>query len=81
MGLASATVAAVTLVWKASAHSAVAGNAAVAGLLILGSPGLLFGLVVLPLVLWSRVASAAHTLLQTLAGAGVGAAFALLFLA
>ncbi len=81
MGLASATLAATTLVWKASAHSAVAGHAAVVTLLVLGSPGLLFALVVLPLVLWSRVASAVHTLPQTLAGAGVGAAFALLFLA
>jgi hypothetical protein len=81
MGLASATLAAITLVWKASAHSAVAGHAAVVALLVLGSPGLLFALVVLPLVLWSRVASAVHTLPQTLAGVGVGAAFALLFLA
>ena len=80
MGLASATVAATTLIWKTSAHSAVAGHAAAVGLLILGLPGLLFALV-LPLVLWSRVASAAHTLLQALAGASIGAAFALLFLA
>jgi hypothetical protein len=81
MGLASATLAAITLVWKASAHSAVAGHAAAVGLLVLGLPGLLFALVVLPLVLWSRVASGAHTLPQTLAAASVGAAFALLFLA
>ena len=80
MGLASAAVAVITLVWKASAHSAVAGHAAAAGLLVLGLPGLLFTLF-LPPVLWSRVASGAHTLPQTLAAAGVGAAFALLFLA
>lgn len=80
MGLTSAAVAAVTLVWKTSAHAAVAGNVTAAGLLVLGCPGLLFGLVVLPLVLWSRVAAAAHTLSQTLAGAGVGAIFALLVL-
>ena len=80
MGLASATVAAVTLFWKASAHAAVAGHAATAGLLVLGLSGLLF-LVVLPAVLWSRVAAGAHTLPQTLAGAGVGAVFALAFLA
>ncbi len=79
MGLASAAVAATTLVWKASAHSAVAGHAAAAGLLVLGPLGLLFALV-LPAVLWSRVASGAHTLSQTLAGAGVGAALALVFL-
>jgi len=81
MGLASATLAAITLVWKASAHSAVAGHAAAVGLLVLGLPGLLFALVVLPLVLWSRVASGAHTLPQTLAAASVGAAFALQFVA
>jgi hypothetical protein len=80
MGLASATVAATTLFWKASAHSAVAGHAAAAGLLVLGLPGLLFALV-LPAVLWSRVAIEAHTLAQALAGAGIGAAFAVAFLA
>jgi hypothetical protein len=75
IGLASATVAATTLVWKASAHSAVAGHAAVTGLLILGPPGLLFALV-LPAVLWSRVATGDHTPAQALAGAGTGAIFA-----
>lgn len=80
MGLAAATVAAVTLIWKASAHSAVAGHAAVAGVVLLGPGGLLF-VAALPLVMWSRVALGAHTLSQTLVGAGVGAAFALSFLA
>jgi hypothetical protein len=80
MGLASATVAATTLVWKASAHSAVAGHAAAAGLLVLGPLGAIFALA-LPAVLWSRVASGTHTLPQALAGAGAGAAFALAFLA
>jgi hypothetical protein len=80
MGLASAAVAAVTLLWKASAHAAVAGHAAAAGLLVLGLPGVLF-LLVLPAVLWSRVTAGAHTLAQALVGTGVGAAFALLFLA
>jgi hypothetical protein len=75
MGLASAAVAATTLVWKASAHSAVAGHAAAAGLLVLGPPGLLFALT-LPAVLWSRVAAGDHTLAQALAGAGIGAVFA-----
>lgn len=79
MGLASAAVAAATLVWKASAHSAVAGHAATAGLLVLGPPGSLFALV-LPAVLWSRVTMGAHTLAQALAGAGAGAAFAASFL-
>ena len=80
MGLASAVVAAVTLLWKASAHAAVAGHAAIAGLLVLGLPGLLF-LLVLPAVLWSRVAAGGHTLPQALSGAGAGAAFAFAFLA
>jgi hypothetical protein len=75
MGLASAAVAATTLGWKASAHSAVAGHAAAAGLLVLGPPGLLFALT-LPAVLWSRVAAGDHTLAQALAGAGIGAIFA-----
>jgi hypothetical protein len=80
MGLASAAVAAITLIWKASAHCAVAGHAAVAGLLLLGPLGLVF-LLALPLVVWSRVTLTAHTLSQALAGTAVGAVFALLFLA
>jgi hypothetical protein len=75
MGLASVAVAATTLAWKASAHSAVAGHAAAAGLLVLGPPGLLFALT-FPAVLWSRVAAGDHTLAQSLAGAGSGAIFA-----
>src|SRR5918997_915202 len=75
IGLASATVAATTLVWKASAHSAVAGHAAVTGLLVLGPPGLLFALV-LPAILWSRVATGDHTPAQAPGGAGKGAVFA-----
>lgn len=80
MGLASAVVAGITLLWKASAHCTVAGHAAAAGLLLLGPSGLVF-LLVLPLVLWSRVTLKAHTLSQTLAGAVVGAGFAVLLLA
>ncbi len=77
MGLAAASVAALTLFWKASAHAAVAGHAAAAGLLVLGPIGLVFALV-LPVVLGARVASGAHTLPQVLAGAAVGAAFVFL---
>jgi membrane-associated phospholipid phosphatase len=80
MGLASAAVAGITLLWKASAHCTVAGHAAAAGLLMLGPLGFAF-LLVLPLVLWSRVTLKAHTLSQTLVGAAVGAGFAVLFLA
>jgi hypothetical protein len=80
MGLASMTVAGITLLWKASAHCTVAGHAAAAGFLLLGPPGLVF-LLVLPLVVWSRVTLKAHSLPQTFAGAAVGAGFAVLFLA
>ena len=81
MGLASAAVAAVTLLWKASAHSAVAGHAAVAALLVLGLPLALPFLLMLPAVLWARVTTGAHTMAQVLAGTGIGAAFALVFFA
>ena len=81
MGLVSAAVAVVTLLWKASAHSAVAGHAAVAALLVLGLPPALLFLPVLPAVLWARVTTGAHTTAQAVAGAGIGAAFALAFLA
>jgi hypothetical protein len=80
MGLASATVAFITLFWKASAHCTVAGHAAAAGLLLLGPLGLIFTLA-LPLVLWARITLRAHTAPEALAGAVVGALFALLFLA
>ena len=80
MGLASATVALLTLFFKASARCTVAGHAAAAGLLLLAAPGLVFVLV-LPAVIWARVALGAHTTPETLAGAAVGAGFAVLFLA
>ena len=79
MGLASAAVAAMTLLWKASAHCAVAGHAAVAGLLLIGPLGLVF-LLALPLVVWSRVTLTAHTLSQTLVGTAVGGILAFVFL-
>lgn len=79
MGLASAFVALITLLWKASAHCTVAGHAATAGLLLLSPVGWIFA-VALPLVVWARVGPGAHTLPQAVAGACVGAAFALLFL-
>ena len=79
MGLASATVALITLFFKASAHCAVAGHAAAAGIILLGPLGILF-LPVLPLVAWARVSLEAHTVPEALAGAVVGVAFAVLFL-
>lgn len=80
MGVASATVAAITTVWKASAHTAVAGHAAAAGLFLLGGFGVPFVLL-LPLVAWARVEEKAHTLSQTLAGAVIGVVFAWILLA
>ena len=80
MGLASAAVALITLVWKASAHCTVAGHAAAAGIVVLGPLGVVF-LLALPLVVWSRVAPEAHTLTQALGGAAVGVGFAVAFLA
>jgi hypothetical protein len=80
MGLASAAVALLTLFFKASAHCTVAAHAATAGLLLLGFLGAVF-LLVLPLVLWSRVAPGAHTLPEALTGAAVGAGFAAFLLA
>jgi hypothetical protein len=79
MGLASATVALLTLFYKASAHCTVAGHAASAGLLLLGPLGIFF-LLALPPVLWARVALGAHTPLEAFAGAAVGAGFAVLLL-
>ena len=81
MGLAATSVAALTLFWKASAHAAVAGHAAATSLLVLGPLGVVVFALVLPAVLWARVAAGAHTLAQALAGAATGAAFAFLFLA
>ena len=80
MGLAAATVAATTLFWKASAHTAVAGHAAMVSPLVLDFWGILFVLI-LPTVIWARIMAGAHTPLQTFVGAAVGAGFALLFLA
>ncbi|MGH3087307.1 MAG: hypothetical protein ACRDSJ_08315 [Rubrobacteraceae bacterium] len=79
MGLASGTVALMTFFWKASAHSAVAGHAAMAGTLLFGVLGAVFVLV-LPVVIWARTRPGAHTISQTLVGAFVGGVFAFLFL-
>ncbi len=80
MGLASGAVALMTFLWKASAHSAVAGHAAAVGMLVFGAWGIVFALL-LPAIIWSRIRLGAHTFAQTLAGAAIGAAFALVFLA
>jgi hypothetical protein len=80
MGLATVAVALLTLFFKASAHCTVAGHAVAAGLLLLGPLGLIFA-IALPLVVWARVAPGEHTTPEALAGAVVGAGFAVIFLA
>jgi hypothetical protein len=72
---AALLLAVVTLAWKASAHSAVAGHAAVWGVEVLGSWGLVF-VAAAPLVMWARAAERRHTWAQVLGGTGVGAAAA-----
>ena len=69
---AALLLAGVTLWWKASAHSAVAGHAAVWASAVLGPWGLPFGIAV-PIVMWARAAERRHTWAQVLAGAGIGA--------
>ncbi len=77
--VAAMVVALLTLLWKASAHATVVGHAAVSALILLGWWGVIFALL-LPAVLWARVAEGAHTAGQVLAGAAVGGAVAALFL-
>lgn len=62
----------VTLVWKASAHSAVAAHAAVWGVAVLGVGGLAF-VVTVPVVMWARVMQNRHTPAQVVAGAAAAA--------
>jgi membrane-associated phospholipid phosphatase len=77
--VAAMAVALLTLLWKASAHATVAGHAAVSALILLGWWGIVFALL-LPAVLWARVAEGAHTAGQVLAGAAIGGAVAAVFL-
>jgi membrane-associated phospholipid phosphatase len=79
VGLATVSAAVVTLFWKISAHSTVAGYAAAAAPLLLGTAGWAFAFL-LPPVLWARVALGAHTMLQALGGTLLGIAFALALL-
>ena len=74
---AALLLALITLVWKVSAHSAVAGHAAVWGVVVLGSWGLPF-MVAVPLVMWARAAERRHTWAQVLAGTVVGTAAAVI---
>ncbi|MFJ1704486.1 hypothetical protein [Kitasatospora sp. NPDC088346] len=69
---------AVNTVWKISVDSAVA-SAVVAMLAAVHSPWWLAGHLVVVAVCWSRVALAYHSVAQTVAGAGLGAATAAVF--
>ncbi|WP_257002137.1 hypothetical protein [Streptomyces sp. WZ.A104] len=64
---------AVNTVWKISVDSAVA-SGAVALLAVVHSPWWLLAYVLTTAVCWSRVALGYHTVAQTVAGAGLGAA-------
>ncbi|MEU6846226.1 hypothetical protein ABZ930_30550 [Streptomyces sp. NPDC046716] len=62
----------INTVWKISVDSAVA-SAAVALLAVVHSPWWLAGYSVTAMVCWSRVALSYHTVMQTVAGAALGA--------
>ncbi|WP_329196914.1 hypothetical protein [Streptomyces sp. NBC_01435] len=70
---------AVNTVWKISVDAAVA-SSAVALLAAVHSPWWLLGYVMTVAVCWSRVALGYHTVMQTVAGASLGAATAGAFL-
>ncbi|AYG84684.1 hypothetical protein DWB77_06898 [Streptomyces hundungensis] len=69
----------VNTVWKISVDSAVA-SAVVALLAVVHSPWWLLAYAVTVAVCWSRVALTYHTVMQTVAGAALGAATAAAFL-
>ncbi|MCX5384230.1 hypothetical protein [Streptomyces sp. NBC_00083] len=69
----------VNTVWKISVDAAVA-SAVVALLAVVHSPWWLLGYAVTVAVCWSRVALTYHTVMQTVAGAALGAATSAAFL-
>lgn len=62
----------ITLRWKISLHSAAAGGLTVLGITVFSLSGLYLALTV-PLIAWARVRLERHTLMQTIAGAALGA--------
>lgn len=62
----------ITLRWKISLHSAAAGSLTVLGVAAFSLSGLYLALTV-PLIAWARVRLERHTLMQTIAGAALGA--------
>lgn len=77
MLVAALLLAVITLAWKVSAHSAVAGHAAVWGVAVLGPWGLPF-VAAAPAVMWARAAEHRHTPAQVVVGGVVGALVAAL---
>lgn len=74
--LATASLVTLMIAWiKASAHVAVACHCAVAGVASLGAPGLVF-VVLVPAIMWARVAERAHTPAEVAVGAGAGTVIA-----
>lgn len=70
--LATASLVTLMIAWiKASAHVAVACHCAVAGIAGLGLAGLLFAVLV-PAIMWARVAERAHTPAEVAVGAAAG---------
>ena len=63
----------VTLTWKISMHTAVSAALGVVLWVLLGTRGMVFCVVVVPLIAWSRVRLERHTVAQTVMGAIVGA--------
>ncbi len=66
----------ITVVWKVSVHSAVAGGAATTAVLAFGPVAALLGIPAALAVAWSRVRLKDHTLAQVGVGAGMGAGVA-----
>lgn len=62
----------ITLRWKISLHSAAAGGLTVLGITAFSMSGLYLALTV-PVIAWARVRLQRHTLMQTIAGAALGA--------
>lgn len=74
--LVTASLVTAMIAWiKASAHVAVACHCAIAGVASLGAPGFAF-LVLVPVIMWARIAERAHTPVEVIVGAATGTVIA-----
>jgi membrane-associated phospholipid phosphatase len=74
--LATASLVTAMIAWiKASAHAAVACHCAIAGVASLGAPGFIF-VVLVPVIMWARIAERAHTPVEVIVGAVTGTVIA-----